>query len=333
VGPASDRLGRRGIALFTLGLFLLGGLVTLFAPNIATLVAGRVIQGVGASGGVVLARSMLRDSFSKIAAARAAATMSMWIAVVPMLAPLVGGYVQHAFGWRANMLLVTLLGLALLLISHRQLSETHPEERRHAHHGVGFAHGYFQLLRLPSFIAHSVPVALGATATFAYQTAAPVLLIGRLHLSAFEYGFFGAMPAAGFVIGSSCTRRVAARVSGAQLMRVGGFICMGAGATISLLALGWPPRALFVALPMVVFGIGNGLLLPSGSVGSMSAAPGLIGASAALSSCMRMAAGACGSLIAATLPNGSAFGLGCVVLLASAAGGLWWRLLGRDLAG
>jgi DHA1 family bicyclomycin/chloramphenicol resistance-like MFS transporter len=119
------------------------------------------------------------------------------------------------------------------------------------------------------------------------------------------------MPAAGFVIGSSCTRRWAGRVSGARLIRHGGFICMGAEATIALLALGCPPRALFVALPMVVFGIGNGLLLPSGSVGSMSAAPGLVGASA-------------------TLPNGSAVGLGCVVLFASAAGGLWWRLLGRD---
>src|SRR5262245_15908263 len=70
VGPLSDRLGRRHLTLATLGLFLLGSALATVAEHIAVLLVARAFQGVGASGGIVLARSMLRDRFSNHASAQ-----------------------------------------------------------------------------------------------------------------------------------------------------------------------------------------------------------------------------------------------------------------------
>lgn len=331
VGPLSDRRGRRRISQGLLLLFMLGSLAAVFANDVQTLLAARIVQGAGASGGVVLARSMLRDAYDDVAAARAGATMSMSIAVVPMLAPLVGGWVQQHLGWRANLVLIALLVSALWLTAHRLLPETLPPERRRTDARRTMLTGYGHLLAMRRFMAYSLPVSFGAVAIFAYQTEAPLLLIGMLEIPASHYGFYGALPAIGFLAGSIVTRRSAGRVPRGRLMQLGGICCVVAGLVMAAVALAWPPTPLRIALPMILFGFGNGLVLPNGSFGSMSAAPLLIGASAALSGCLRMGSGALGSMAATALPFGSVVALGLLIAGASAAGLVSWRLLGKGL--
>lgn len=332
IGPLSDKLGRRRISLTMLALFMLGSVAAMLATNVALLLAARVVQGAGASGGVVLARSMLRDAYDDTEAARAGATMSMSIAVVPMLAPLYGGWVQQHLGWRANLLSIALLVGLLWLTALRRLPETLPVARRRTDGGHLMLVGYAQLLRMRAFLTYSLPVAFGAVATFAYQTEAPLLLIRMLHVPASQYGIYGALPAVGFVGGSFLTRHWAGQVDRRRLMQAGGGLCLVAGAIMAGLALAFAPTPWTIAAPMLLFGLGNGLVLPNGSFGSMSAAPLLIGASSALSGCLRMGAGALGSLLATALPSGSVVALGLLIALASAVGIVCGRSLGHDLA-
>lgn len=98
VGPASDRFGRRVVGLYMLAVFLPGSVVAMLAHGVPALLAGRLLQGSGASGGLVLSRSMVKDTLSGPAASRTADQVSMSVSVVPMLAPLFGGYVQQRFG-------------------------------------------------------------------------------------------------------------------------------------------------------------------------------------------------------------------------------------------
>jgi DHA1 family bicyclomycin/chloramphenicol resistance-like MFS transporter len=329
VGPMSDRLGRRRVGLAMLLVFLVGSIVALLAGSVPVLMAARLLQGMGASGGLVLSRSMVKDALSGPAAAKAAAQVSMAVAVAPMLAPLFGGYVQQRLGWHANFIIVAALALALLLFAGRRLVETLPREHRYASNYLAMASGYVGLLGMRRFLVHTIPVMCGAVGLFSFQTGAPVLLIGGMHVPPEDYGLYAAMPAAGFMIGTFLTSRLASRVSERALIEAGCLLFIAAGALITGLAWRFAPTPWSVALPMLVFGLGNGLLMPTATLGSMSAAPLLVGSAAALVSCLRMGAGSLGSLVISWLPPGSAMALGTVVTSTGLAAFLAWAWLGK----
>jgi DHA1 family bicyclomycin/chloramphenicol resistance-like MFS transporter len=329
VGPMSDRLGRRRVGLSMLFVFLVGSVVALLAHSVPVLFAARLLQGIGASGGLVLSRSMVKDALNGHAAAKAAAQVSMSVAIAPMLAPLFGGYVQQRLGWHANFVIVAALALALFVFAGRRLVETLPQEQRYASNYLAMAAGYVGLLGMRRFQVHTIPVMCGAIGLFSFQTGAPVLLIGVMHVRPEDYGLFAAMPAAGFMMGTFLTSRIAAHVSERFLIEAGCLLFIASGALITLLAWHFSPMPWGVALPMLLFGLGNGLLMPTATLGSMSAAPLLVGSAAALVSCLRMGAGSLGSLVIASLPSSSALALGTVVSGAGLAAFLSWAWLGK----
>src|SRR5690606_1901791 len=93
------------------------------------------------------------------------------------------------------------------------------------------------------------------------------------------------------------------------------------------------PNPWLIALPMVVFGAGNGLVMPNANIGGISAAPLLVGCASALSSCMRMGSGSLGSSLVTYLPAGSAASLGLLIAATGLAALACWVALGRGLRG
>ncbi|MBX3626561.1 MAG: multidrug effflux MFS transporter [Rhizobacter sp.] len=313
VGPWSDRAGRRQVGLVTLVVFFLGSLAAWCAPTIEWLIAARIAQGIGASGGMVLTRSMVRDAMSDEDAARASAHLGMSIAIAPIVAPMVGGLVQQSFGWRANLLLFSLLGLVLLAASLRGLVETLPAERRNTHGGWRLVTGYVELLRTRRFMANTLPIAIGALGIFAYNTQAPALLIGELHVSAAAFGVYGALPPIGYVIGNFIVSRLTGQVTPRRLIEAGCLLLATSGSLVALLGGVFGDVAACIAVPMLLFGLGNGLLMPNAMLRSMSVSPMLVGSSSALSGCLRMAAGSLGSLMVVSLPIHGGVALGLLV--------------------
>src|SRR5690606_8385299 len=69
-GPASDAFGRRVATVGFLIIYLLGSILAATAPTIDWILAGRLVQGVGASVGITVARAVVRDQFIGRDAAR-----------------------------------------------------------------------------------------------------------------------------------------------------------------------------------------------------------------------------------------------------------------------
>ena len=100
-GPLSDRFGRRWVLIGGLALYSVAGLACALAPTIGVLIGARVLQALGGGAGPVVARAVIRDLYDRERAARVFSYMGTAQALNPMLAPIVGGYVHEAFGWRA----------------------------------------------------------------------------------------------------------------------------------------------------------------------------------------------------------------------------------------
>jgi MFS transporter, DHA1 family, multidrug resistance protein len=328
VGPMSDRFGRRPVALLMLSIFVVGSMAALLAGTVPMLLAARLMQGIGASGGLVMSRTMVKDALNGQQAAKAAAQVSMAVALAPMLAPLFGGYVQELFGWRANFAVVAVFACTLLAVAARLLVETLPEERRLRSGYRSMLRDYLGLLGRRQFHVYTLPIMCGAVGLFTYQTGAPVLLIEHMRVRPADYGLYAATPALGFMIGTFITSRIALRTRAETLIEAGCALFICAGTLIVGLAAFTAPNAWSIALPMLLFGAGNGLLMPTATIGSLGVAPLLIGSAAALVSCLRMGAGSAGSYLIAWLPS-NPFTLGGLILLAGLMAQLSWFGLGR----
>src|SRR5215467_708247 len=106
VGPISDRYGRRWPVLIGFAVFFAGSVWCALATDLTGLLIGRVIQAAGACATSVLSRAIARDMFSGAALARAMALIMIAMAAAPGFSPLLGGALDHLFGWRSNFILV-----------------------------------------------------------------------------------------------------------------------------------------------------------------------------------------------------------------------------------
>ncbi len=129
-GILSDRIGRRPGIFIGLGIYSLGAIVCVGAPTIEVLLAGRFLQGFGAACAPVICRAMIRDRFQGVQLARTMAIASMFFALGPMLAPLLGYILYATAGWRAVFALLVGLSLVMFISTWYQQETLPPESRR-----------------------------------------------------------------------------------------------------------------------------------------------------------------------------------------------------------
>src|SRR5438067_11202684 len=144
-GPVSDRFGRRPVLIAGLAMFLFGTLLCGLAPTLGLLILGRVLQGLGACAGVVLARAIIRDVYEREAAARGLALVMMAMTLAPAISPAFGAYLAEWIDWRAIFVLLGGLGVIVFALTLLRLGETN---RHRSRLGLaGMAGGYGLLLR------------------------------------------------------------------------------------------------------------------------------------------------------------------------------------------
>lgn len=139
LGPLSDRFGRRPVLLGGLLIYTCGGAVCAFAPSISALLVARLLQGVGAAGGTVMAFAVTRDLFSGADLRKRLSYITMVFSVAPLIAPSLGAIMLHLSGWRSIFAVLTGAGVLLVAAAGFGLHETHPPSNHPAPIGTGTA--------------------------------------------------------------------------------------------------------------------------------------------------------------------------------------------------
>lgn len=305
-GPFSDRHGRKPVLLMSMGIFLAATVLCVMSTSIEMLIGARVLQAFGGAGGVVLSRAVVRDLYSGRQAAREMSIISSVMALAPVLAPIFGGMVQAAVGWRGVFGVLGVLGAAVAFATYVWLPETLKARAAERVSVVSIWQSYRVVFRNRAYRAYLAMCTATYSGLLAWLAGSAFLLQNVYKLTAFEFGFVFALGSAGFLLGSNIGARIVVRLGIDFVIGIGAVLAsIGGAAFLASLYIGFA-SSLAVVLPMTIYLTGLGMVLPQSVAGAMTPFPERAGAASSLFGFIQQTVAAlCGALVGLMLDRGA----------------------------
>jgi DHA1 family bicyclomycin/chloramphenicol resistance-like MFS transporter len=318
-GPLADRFGRKPPLYAGLILYVLMCAVCALSVNPEMLTAARFFQAVGACAGGVVARACVRDIFGPDEAPRIFAYMMLVLAVAPLLAPFLGGYLLVWASWHAIFWFQCAIGLAVAIAISIRLPETHGGAHRPLHPAIILV-DYARIARDRSFIAYALAGSVSNAALYAYLTGSPHVFIDLYHIKPENFGWFFGANAFGLI----GTAQIAARLSRGRSPE-----SVMLAAQIAQVACGVLLAIVVVTGVGGVYGLGASLFLfmsTNGAIGPMSAGAAMrhyavnAGMASALLGSLNFVCGFVASIVMGSFTPATALPLAAIMLVSAALG-------------
>ena len=315
LGPISDRFGRRPVMLVSIILFIIATLGAVYSTSFEAFMLFRVLQSVMVSG-LILSRTIVRDLVAREHAASMIGYVTMGMALVPMLAPPLGGFLAELFGWQSNFHFLNLFALIVFIVCWFDQGETNRNKM------ASFAEqikAYPDLLKSRRFWGYALTAAFSAGTFFAYLGGAPFVGSEIYGLSSAQIGAYLMLTPAGYLVGNGISGKYTNRLGIYKMITIGIIITLVGmlGALVSVL-VGWDhPMAFF--LFTISIGLGNGMTLPSANAGLLDVKPELAGSASGLGGALMTLGGAAFSALSGAMLTASSGPLPLVlcIILAS----------------
>jgi MFS transporter, DHA1 family, multidrug resistance protein len=322
-GPVADRHGRKPALIGAIALYCAASFACGVSTSIEMLIGARALQALGGCGGIVLARAIVRDLYSGARAGRELSLISSVMALAPVLAPVVGGVLQTAFGWHSVFLTLVAAGLAGVSVVWLLLPETLGTQGEVVSL-ASMVNSYRIVARNPAYLAYLGLATTCYAGLFAWISAASFVLQNLYGLSPFNFGVAFALGSVGYMVGATLAARVVVRLGIDAVIGFGGLaMTLGGLGMVASVALGLT-SSLSLVLPMAVYLAGLGMVLPQSIAGAMTPFPERAGAASALLGFIQQSVAAlCGAVVGQFL-GASAWPLAFAVAFMGCASLLLW---------
>ncbi|HET9576598.1 MAG TPA: multidrug effflux MFS transporter [Usitatibacter sp.] len=262
-GALSDSFGRRPVILVALVVYMVASAGAAMTGSVSGLIGWRIVQGLSVGAGMVVGRAMIRDLFSPEDSQRLMSLVTLFFGLAPAVAPIIGGWLFVGLGWRSVFWFLAGVGLLLVAVSARFLPETLPARSRQSFHPLALLKGYEEVGINGRFLLLSLAAGFNFNAFFLYIVSAPVFLGEHLRLGPQQFAWLFIPSIAGIMVGAQLSGRAAGRLKPHQtIKRAYGFMA-SAAAINAIYALAFPPSIPWAVLPIMIYGIGFAMAMPS----------------------------------------------------------------------
>lgn len=331
-GTLSDSFGRRPVILASLAVYVLTSIGCALATSLPQLLFWRAVQGLAAGAGIIVGRAIIRDSFSGHEAQRLMSLVTMIFGVAPAIAPVIGGWLQDWFGWRAIFWFLATYGVVLFFAAARRLPETHLSAVRQPFQARPLLRNYLRLGSDPKLVLLCLVIAFNFSGFFLYVVSAPAVIYGLLGMSEKDFAWLFVPGISGVMFGAFLSGRLAGRLSPRRTVFVGYLIMCSAVIFNIAYSRFFAPALPWTVLPVMVYTIGMALAMPSVTLIALDLFPKLRGMTSSLQGFAHSLFAGLTAGVVSPLLSRSALMLACGMGGMALLGGLAWVLYLRVAA-
>jgi MFS transporter, DHA1 family, multidrug resistance protein len=320
-GPFSDRFGRKPPLYFGLIVYILASIGCAIASDVNQLIALRFLQALGGCSGMVISRAVVRDRYNVQDSAKAFSTLMLIMGLAPILAPLAGGWMLGALGWRAIFAFQALFAAGCLLSLHFSFKESHDTQHSSALELGKVLKGYGTLLLDKEYMHHTLTGAFIMSGFFGYIAGSPFIIIELFGVAPENYGWVFGSNAAGFIISGQLNARLLKNNSTEAIVKHALWLPALSGLGLLLLQITGLLNFPLLLIGLFVFIASTGFITPNTGAMAMKNHGKQAGLASALMGTLQFGCATLAGLMIGVWHDGTPLPL--LTLLAICGGGAW----------
>ena len=319
-GPLLDKYGRKKPLYIGLCVYLLASLACAYAPSADVLIGIRFLQALGACAGMVAARALVRDIFPVKENAKVFSMLMLVIAVSPIVAPTLGGYLTALLGWQSIFIVLFAIGVTAIVFTYFFLPTGREPDTTLSLLPKPIIKGFLEVAHVPQFYTYALAGSLASSGLYAYVAGSPFVFMEIYHVSEKQYGWIFATIAMGLISASQVNTLLLRKYTSEQITRVTLFcqcltgLMLVAGTFFHLLGL---YSTIFLIL---MFLSTQGFAFPNTSALSLAPFSRNAGTASALMGALQLGIGAIATAFVSVLSNKTAMpmaGMMCICAIGS----------------
>lgn len=329
-GPLLDRYGRKKPLYIGLAVYLVTSLACAFAPTVNMLIGLRFLQALGSCSGMVASRALVRDVFPVEENAKIFSLLMLVLALSPIVAPTLGGYVTALFGWQSIFYILAIIAAATLILSYFKMPAGKAPQPLLSLKPKPIISGFLEVSKVPQFYTYAFAGAIASSGLYAYIAGSPFVFMELYHVTEKQYGWIFAIIAMGLISASQVNTVLLRKYSSEQIIKVTLFCQCLAGLSL-LLGNTFHLLGLYSTIFLIwVFLSTQGFAFPNSSALSLAPFSKNAGTASALMGAIQLGIGAISTALVSLLTNGTAIPMSAV-MCACAVGSFTVLLLGRSV--
>jgi len=315
-GPLSDHYGRKKTALVGIYIFLLGLITSISAETPYMLLMARLLQGLGIGCSTVISRAVLRDVFQGKEYTKAGSQLAGAVAIAPIVAPILGAYLQIDFGWRAIFYTLLAITLIILVCWHTMFRETCSSSSIRKNITVSLVlTNYLSIIKSKVFIKNVVCGSLIYSCEIVFLLITPFLIQVQLGFSALIYGWFLIITVLGYLSGTTMSSYLSYKLTCEKLVIIG--VSFSSLASLMMLIFVFLDYSNLFSLgfPLILFMFGAGFVYPNTSLSAIEQFSDKAGTASALFSSIQGAIAASVGTLTSILYSNSLLTMACSLII------------------
>lgn len=312
-GPLLDKYGRKKPLYVGLVVYLITSVACAYAPSANALIGIRFLQALGSCAGMVASRALVRDIFPVNENAKIFSLLMLVLAISPIIAPTLGGYVTAAFGWQSIFFILASISAVTIVLVYFTLPNGREPNSALSLLPRQVTNDFLEVAKVPQFYTYAFAGAIASSGLYAYVAGSPFVFMEIYKVSEKHYGWIFAIIAMGLISASQVNTLLLSKYSSEQIIRVTLFFQCLAGISL-VVGTYFHFLGLYSTIFLIwIFLSTQGFAFPNSSALSLAPFSGNAGTASALMGAIQLGIGAISTALVSMFNNGTAMPMSAVM--------------------